>query len=47
MPSADGDYPSAWRWKIRRYSKPMGMKISGGGYKSKGSAEFAGKPPEP
>jgi hypothetical protein len=35
--------PNPWRWEIRRYSKPMGIKVGEGGYRSQQAAEFAGK----
>jgi hypothetical protein len=35
--------PNPWRWEIRRYSKPMGIKIGEGGYRSQQAAEIAGK----
>jgi hypothetical protein len=35
--------PFPWRWEIRRYSKPMGVKLGSGGYQSQSAAEFAGK----
>lgn len=35
--------PNPWRWEIRRYSKPMGIKIGAGGYRSQKAAEIAGK----
>jgi hypothetical protein len=35
--------PNPWRWEIRRYSKPMGIKIGDAGYRSQQAAEFAGK----
>lgn len=38
-----GQGPHPWRWEIRRHSKPMGVKLGAGGYKSQGAAEFAGK----
>jgi hypothetical protein len=35
--------PNAWRWEIRRYSKPMGIKFGEDGFRSQSAAEFAGK----
>ena len=35
--------PFPWRWEIRRHSKPMGVRVSDGGYQSQTAAEFAGK----
>ena len=34
--------PNPWRWEIRRYSTPMGIKIGEGGYRSQQAAEIAG-----
>jgi hypothetical protein len=34
--------PNPWGWEIRRHSKPMPVKISGGGFRSQMAAEFAG-----
>jgi hypothetical protein len=41
--SETGCRPNPWRWEIRRYSRPMGIKIGEGGYRSQQAAEFAGK----
>jgi hypothetical protein len=38
-----GARPHPWRWELRRHSKPMGIKISAGGYQSQTAAENAGK----
>ena len=38
-----GQRPNPWEWEIRRHSKPMPVKLSGGGYRSQMAAEFAGK----
>jgi hypothetical protein len=35
--------PYPWRWEIRRHSKPMGVRITKGGYQSQAAAEYAGK----
>lgn len=35
--------PNPWRWEIRRYSKPMGIKIGEAGYRSQQAAELAGR----
>jgi len=36
-------HPNPWRWEIRRHSKPMGVKIDEGGFRSQPAAEFAGR----
>jgi hypothetical protein len=36
-----GPYP--WRWELRRYSSPMGVRIGTGGYQSQTAAAFGGK----
>ena len=41
--SETDDRPNPWRWEIRRYSTPMGIKIGESGYRSQQAAEFAGK----
>lgn len=41
--SETGERPYPWCWEIRRHSKPMGVKITEGGYRSKTAAEYAGK----
>jgi hypothetical protein len=41
--SRRGEYPDRWSWEIRRKSKPLGIKIAGGGYQSDQAAQFAGK----
>ena len=41
--SREGEHPKAWCWEIQRRSKPMGVKLSGGGFQSEAAAEFAGK----
>ena len=35
--------PNPWRWELRRLSKPMGVRISEGGFRSRMAAEFAGE----
>jgi hypothetical protein len=35
--------PYPWRWEIRRHSRPMGVRITEGGYRSQAAAEYAGK----
>ena len=35
--------PRSWRWELRRYSEPMGVKITEGGYESRTAAQDAGK----
>ena len=35
--------PYPWRWEIRRRSKPMGVRMTEGGYQSEAAAEYAGK----
>jgi hypothetical protein len=34
--------PHVWRWEIARKSSPMGLKLGGGGCRSRMAAEFAG-----
>jgi hypothetical protein len=41
--SRRGEYPDRWSWEIRRKSKPLGIKITGGGYQSDQPAQSAGK----
>jgi hypothetical protein len=41
--SRRGEYPGRWSWEIRRKSKPLGIKMTGDGYQSDASAQFAGK----
>jgi hypothetical protein len=41
--SRRGEYPDGWSWELRRKSKPLGIKMAGGGYQSESAAEFAGK----
>lgn len=41
--SENGTWPSAWSWELRRKSKPMGIEISEGEFKSQQAAEFAGR----
>jgi len=36
-------HPDRWSWEIRRRSKPLGIKMTGGGYQSDTAAQFAGK----
>lgn len=36
-------HPNPWIWTIGRHSKPMGVKISGAGYRSQAAALFAGR----
>lgn len=35
--------PYPWRWEITRHSKPMGVRITEGGYQSQAAAQYAGK----
>jgi len=35
--------PYAWRWEFRRHSRPMGVRLTEGGYQSEAAAEYAGK----
>jgi hypothetical protein len=37
------DHPHPWRWEMRRHSRPMGVKLTNGGYRSQLAAEYAGK----
>ena len=41
--SKRGEHPDRWSWEIRRRSKPLGIKMTGGGYQSDTAAQFAGK----
>jgi hypothetical protein len=41
--SRAGEYPDRWTWEIRRKSKPLGIKMTAGGFQSEMAAEFAGK----
>jgi hypothetical protein len=41
--SRRGQNPDRWGWEIRRKSKPLGIKMTGGGYQSDTAAQFAGK----
>ena len=38
-----GTPPNPWEWEIRRYSKPMPVKLSGSGFRSRMAAGIAGK----
>ncbi len=38
-----GECPNRWGWEIRRKSKPLGIKIAGGGCQSSRAAQIAGK----
>lgn len=38
----DGPRPHVWRWEIARASSPMGVRLGGGGCRSRMAAEFAG-----
>ena len=38
-----GDFPERWSWEIRRKSRPMGVKLTGNGYRSESAAQFAGR----
>lgn len=38
-----GDYPERWSWEIRRKSKPLGVKLTEGGFQSELAALFAGQ----
>jgi hypothetical protein len=35
-------YPPAWRWRIMRRGKPMGVRIEGSGFPSYDAARLAG-----
>jgi hypothetical protein len=35
--------PYPWRWDLRRHSRPMGVRVTEGGYRSQAAAEYAGK----
>jgi hypothetical protein len=37
-----GARPHPWRWEIRRYSSPMGVRLGAGGFQSQRAAEYAG-----
>ena len=37
-----GNSDITWEWQILRRSKPMGIKLNGGGYKSETAARRAG-----
>jgi hypothetical protein len=37
------EHPDIWGWELRRYSKPMEVKVSGRGYRSQRAAEADGK----
>jgi hypothetical protein len=41
--SRHGEQPEIWSWEIRRKSKPLGVKMTGDGYKSDRAAQLAGK----
>jgi hypothetical protein len=41
--SENGSSPNPWSWEIRRKSRPMGIKLSEGGFRSSHAADFAGK----
>jgi hypothetical protein len=41
--SRRGDHPERWSWEIRRKSQPLGIKMTGEGYQSDTTAQFAGK----
>jgi hypothetical protein len=41
--SRRGEDPDNWGWEIRRKSKPLGVKMTGDGYKSDRTAQLAGK----
>ena len=34
---------SSWRWEIRRKSRPLGIRLSEGNYRSKQAARLAGE----
>jgi hypothetical protein len=38
-----GEYPDRWSWEILRKSKPLGIKMTAGGFQSEMAAQFAGK----
>ena len=35
--------PYPWRWELRRHSRPMGVRVTEGGYQSQTAAEYAGR----
>jgi hypothetical protein len=35
--------PYPWRRELRRHSRPMGVRVTEGGYKSQAAAEYSGK----
>ena len=38
-----GEHPDLWSWEILRKSKPLGIKMTGDGFRSETAAKFAGK----
>jgi hypothetical protein len=38
-----GEQPDRWSWEIRRKSKPLGVKMTGDGFRSDSAAQIAGK----
>jgi hypothetical protein len=41
--SETDERPYPWRWELRRHSRPMGVTVTEGGYRSQIAAEFAGR----
>ena len=41
METEERPYP--WRWELRRHSRPMGVRVTEGGYQSQTAAEYAGR----
>ena len=41
--SRRGQNPDRWSWEIHRKSKPLGIKMTGDGFQSEMTAQFAGK----
>jgi hypothetical protein len=41
--SRRSEAPDRWGWEIRRKSKPLGIKMTAGGFQSEMAAQFAGK----
>jgi hypothetical protein len=36
-------HPPVWAWEIKRRSKPLGVRLSDGAFKSEGAARLAGE----
>ncbi len=43
LTSRRGNYPERWSWEICRKSKPLGVKMTEGGFQSEMAAKFAGE----